>query len=338
MAKKVKLADIGAILGVSAVTVSKALSNQEGVSDEMRKKIKELAAEMEYTPPHSKTEVKNKSYNIGIIISERYFDQTQSFYWRLYQEVATRAIQKECFTLLEIISSENEKKLILPKLFEGRNADGYIIIGVLSPEYLDLFEKSANVPYIFLDFYSNEHECDAVVTDNFLGMYRLVNHLIDMGHKKIAYVGTLMTTNSITDRYFGYCKSLIEHSIDLRNDYIVDDRVYSNGEMLLPEEISLPKDMPTAFACNCDVSASVIINLLKKRGLRVPEDVSVVGFDNYLGPHDTDFNITTYEVDVKEMAIQSVRILICKLSGEPYKKGVLTVPGKLVIKETVAKR
>lgn len=338
MAKKVKLADIGARLGVSAVTVSKALSNQEGVSEEMRKKIKELAAEMDYTPPHSRSESKNKSYNIGIIISEIYFDQTQSFYWRMYQEVATRAVSKECFTLLEIISIENEKKLVLPKLFEGNNADGYIIIGIMSPEYLDILEKNAHVPYVYLDFYNKEHDCDAIVTDNFLGMYRLVNHLIEMGHKKIAYVGTLMTTNSITDRYFGYCKSLIEHSISLRNDYIIDDRVYSDGEMLLPEEISFPKDMPTAFACNCDVSAAVIINLLRDKGIRVPEDVSVVGFDNYLGPHDTGLNITTYEVDIKEMAIQSVRILLCKISGEPYKKGVLTVPGKLVIKETVSRR
>ena len=83
MAKKIKLSDIGAKLGVSAVTVSKALSGQEGVSDTMREKIRALAEEMDYKPP--KSYKKNKSYNIGILISEKYFDQTQSFYWQMYQ-------------------------------------------------------------------------------------------------------------------------------------------------------------------------------------------------------------------------------------------------------------
>lgn len=337
MAKKVKLADIGAKLGVSAVTVSKALSGTDGVSDEMRQKIRALAEEMDYQPPHSGKEKKHKSYNIGIIISEKYFDQTQSFYWRLYQEVATRAISKECFTMLEIISQDNEKKSILPKLLDGNKVDGYILIGLFDNSYLKLLEKNISVPYIFLDFYDNKKDSDAVVTDNYLGMYRVVNHLIEMGHKKIAFVGTLMTTSSITDRYFGYCKALAENSIQIRNDYIVDDRVYFNGDMLSEDSLSLPKDMPSAFACNCDVTASTVINLLKKKGYSVPDDISVTGFDNYITPGDPNTQITTYEVDVKELAVQTLRIIIAKMSGEPYKKGVLTVPGKLVLRDTVLK-
>lgn len=338
MAKKVKLADIGEKLGVSAVTVSKALSDQEGVSAEMRAKIKALAEDMGYQPPRSEKEKKEKSYNIGILISEVFFNQIQSFYWRVYQELAVRAAAKGCFTMLEIVSKEDEKKLSLPRLFEGNKVDGFIIIGLMSSEYLDHLEDNLSVPYVFLDFYRNEKEdADAVVTDNFLGMYRLVNHLIDMGHKKIAYVGTLMATNSITDRYFGYCKSLIEHGIELRNDYIVDDRVYVNNDLLNPEDFSFPKDMPTAFACNCDTSAALLIKALSLKGLNVPDDISVVGFDNYIAPGNPDVNLTTCEVDVREMAVQSIRILIAKINGDNYKKGILTVPGKIVLRDTVKK-
>lgn len=337
MSKKVKLSDIGDKLGVSAVTVSKALSGQEGVSDEMRAKIKALAEEMDYRPPKSGKAPRNKSYNIGIIISDKYFDQTQSFYWQMYQEVATRAISRECFTLLEIVNHDDEEKLVTPKLCEGNKADGIIIIGSMNKDYLDNLDKSLNVPYIYLDFYDDKEYCDAIVSQNFLGMYSLVNHLIDMGHKKIAYVGTLMCTNSITDRYFGYCKALLEHGITYRPEYIIDDRTFTAGDRLNYKDISFPEDMPTAFACNCDVTATEIVKALNYRKLNVPRDCSVVGFDNYNFNNPTNVEITTFDVNMRDMAKKVISNLIKKMSHDPYKNGIIEIPGKIVFKDSVRK-
>ena len=99
MRKAVKMADIADRLQVSTVTVSKALSGQKGVSEEMREKIKELAEQMGYKAPAASREKKTSgSYNIGVLISGRYLENHDSFYWRVYQEVAERAIQKECFS------------------------------------------------------------------------------------------------------------------------------------------------------------------------------------------------------------------------------------------------
>lgn len=96
MAKAVKLADIAERLSVSTVTVSKALSGQKGVSEEMRKKIKDLAEELGYQQPSTKTAKKEgKSYNIGVLISGRYLDKYDSFYWQMYQQVATEQWQKD---------------------------------------------------------------------------------------------------------------------------------------------------------------------------------------------------------------------------------------------------
>ena len=187
MSKTVKLADIAAIVNVSTVTVSKALSDQKGVSEEMRARIKQLAKEMGYqTPTAARLSSNKRTYNIGVLISEIYFDQSQSFYWQMYQAVATKAVSKECFTLLEVLSMQNEKELVLPKLLQEEKIDGLIIIGMLSSEYLSLIERNIKVPYICLDFYDRKHEFDAVITDNYYGMYKLVNYLFEMGHKKIA--------------------------------------------------------------------------------------------------------------------------------------------------------
>lgn len=340
MAKSVKLADIAAILNVSTVTVSKALAGQKGVSEEMREKIKQLAQEMGYKSPTAVKMMKSKkSFNIGVLISDRYFEQHNSFYWQMYQEVATRAVAKDCFTMLEILNHDNEKNLEMPKLLQENKVDGLIIIGLLKEAYLTVIEQYCKVPLVCLDFYDKRHECDAVVTDNFYGMYKLTNYLFDMGHTQIGYVGTLLYTNSITDRYFGYCKALLEHGQRVREDWVLDDRDMETGDQgkMIDFEFRLPAEMPTAFACNCDLSAGLLIEELKKRGYRVPEDISIVGFDNYIYPGVCDLPITTYEVDIREMAKKAINHLIKKMSGEHYKEGITIVEGHMVIKESVKK-
>ena len=336
MAKSVKLADIAAILNVSTVTVSKALADQKGVSEEMRERIKALAQEMGYKSPSSvKLAKTRKSYNVGVIISERYFDWHDSFYWQMYQEVATKAVSKECFTMLEMLSQQSERELLMPKLLTEDKVDGLIIIGVLKQDYLDMLMQNIKVPFMCLDFYDKGHECDAVITDNYYGMYKLTNYLFDMGHEDIAYVGTLLYTNSITDRYFGYCKALLEHGKAVRKDWIIDDRDMETGDQGKDFPFVLPEEMPSAFVCNCDLTAGVLIGFLEKKGYRVPEDISVVGFDNYILPGICDLGITTYEVDIKEMVRKTINTLIKKMSGEHYKRGINVVEGHMVIKESV---
>lgn len=95
--------------------------------------------------------------------------------------------------------------------------------------------------------------------------------------------------------------------------------------------------MPTAFVCNCDLAASYLIRKLEGRGYRVPEDFSVVGFDNFLYPGLCDIGITTYEVDISEMARRAIHKIVRKISNENYTAGVFIVDGHVVIKDSVAR-
>lgn len=336
MAKAVKLADIAERLSVSTVTVSKALSGQKGVSEEMREKIKRLADELGYKPPSAhRVEKVNKSYNIGVLIAERYLDKYDSFYWQMYQQVATKAVAKECFTLMEVVSAETEHNSELPKLVQEQKVDGMIVLGRLFEGYLDFLNTYAEVPLIYLDFCDEKQNTDAVISDSYYGAYRLTNYLFDMGHREIGYVGTLLATGSITDRYFGYTKSLLEHGVQINQEWVMDDRDRESGKIDVEGLMRLPKHMPTAFVCNCDLTASFLIKKLREAGYRVPEDISVAGYDNYLFPGLCDVAITTYEVDMKEMAHRAIRNLIKKISGETYRQGICIVEGHMVIKDSV---
>ena len=300
MAKAVKMADIAAIMGVSTVTVSKALSDQKGVSEELRIKIKKKAQEMGYRTVSSLNQErakKNASYTIGVIVADRFLDKYESFYWTLYQDVATAAVQRGCFTMLEVLQSEDENRMIMPKLLQERKTEGLVIIGRLKKDYL-----------------------------------------VDMGHREIGFVGNVLATDSITDRYFGYMKSLYEHGVDVNKEWILNDRDPETGRSDEGFAIRLPERMPTAFVCNNDAAAAMLVQTLERAGYQVPQDISVVGYDNYQPPGLCDVGITTYEVDMKEMARRTVKNMIRKISGDHYRQGVYIVNGRRLCKESVAKR
>ena len=337
MAKAVKLSDIAERVGVSTVTVSKALSGQKGVSEEVREKIRSIAEDLGYQQPSAVRKSQNhKNFNIGILISERFLVKYESFYWQMYQAVATRATAEECFTMLEVIGKAEEESSRMPKLVQERKVDGIIVIGKMMDAYLQHLNTEAGIPVIYLDYYNGREASDSVISNSYYGTYELTYYLYRMGHRKIAYVGTLLAMESITDRYFGYQKALLELGLEQKKGWVLDDRHIETSEIDTVNMLQIPKDMPTAFVCNCDLTASFLIKKLKDNGYRVPEDISVVGFDNYLYPGLSDIQITTYEVDLKEMAKKAVYNMISKISNENYKPGIHIVEGHMVLKESVA--
>ena len=338
MAKSVKLADIAKQCGVSTVTVSKALSGQKGVSEEMREKIVQLARELGYKQPSAKKtrEVASKNYNIAVLIHERYLDKYDSFYFRLYQNIASNAVSVGSFTTLEVVTNEAERSCTLPLLVQENKADGVIIMGEFSQEYLEMLIKSpGNVPFVYLDTCDTRVEMDSVISDSFYGSYYMTNYLFEMGHKKIGFVGNILGTSSITDRYLGYVKSLMEHGLKYSDICIIEDRSAETGIMYSSDNLELPKNMPTAFVCNCDLAASVLIKRLEDDGYNVPDDFSVVGYDNYLFPGLCDVELTTYEVDMVEMVKKVLDIVISRLEGKPYKSGINIIEGRMIIRDSV---
>lgn len=338
MNKPVKMADIAARLDVSVVTVSKALSGQKGVSEELRQKIKKMAQEMGYTPIHTAPREQRKSYTIGVITLERYFSKFASFYWKMYQELTTKAVTMNCLTMLEVVGTDFEKALVAPKMLDENRVDGIIVLGKPEQEYLNKLYSRRKVPMVLMDFYDYKGGCDSVVSSNYYGGYLLTQYLLDRGHRDIAYVGTLLYTESITDRYYGYCKALMESNIQVREDWIITDRDEITGIIGLEHEFQLPKDMPTGFVCNNDVTAYALIETLRRNGYRVPEDVSVVGYDNYLYPEYGDSHITTYEVNMAKMSKTSLKCLIKKIESNVTEVNNHIVSGRMIIRDTVAER
>lgn len=332
---KIRLSDIAEKLGVSTVTVSKAMADKDGVSDELREKIKQLAIEMGYRQKSAKLPSGRKDSstgNIGILIPSRFFERATSFYWRMYNELSKELLSNGYYAIMQQLDSKEEFDLVIPRMVQERKVDGMILLGQLSNDYAHYFSRHYN-NFIFLDFYINDDDSDSVTTDNFYSEYMITNYLISQGHRDIRYVGNFGATTSISDRFMGFSKAMLENGLRVSFEDIIPDR----DKKGLYSPIVLPEKMPTAFVCNCDETASRLISVLNENGYRVPDDISVVGFDNFVSDGDTVPALTTVEVDSAAFARAAVEILLKKIYGQPYTHGHTVIGGKLIVRDSVKK-
>ena len=332
MADGVRMADIARRLGISTVSVSKALSGDRGVSEELRSRVRETAIEMGYqVSPRRRTERSSRS--IGVLIPARYLDSGETFYWRLYQEVIQQASPRDCLVVLELLEDSEAESGELPRLCRNNRAEGLIIIGKPPCDYARRVKDGWERPVVYLDFYDNSRDADAVVSSGYFGTGRMTEYLIGLGHREIGFVGTLGATDSITDRYWGYRSAMDRHQLPVRQDWLLPDRDTVTGRSL---PIALPKELPTAFVCNNDAVAVQLIGELEERGLRVPEDVSVAGYDDFLPASSRWVQPTTWAADTREMARLAVRLLCKRLDGERFRESTQISGGYLVEGETTA--
>ncbi len=330
--KSVTMSDIAKVMNVSTVTVSKALGDRDGVSDELRERIKQKATEMGYRM-HSggRGAHDGLSYNIGIVVARHFIGDASSFYWVVYRHIIELLQTQNFYGMLEVINDADSGMGEIPNSVLDKKVDGLIVLGQFADSYVERL-MSFGLPTVFLDFYGSREDVESVLSDNFYGAYMLTSHLVANGHRKIGFLGSISSTSSIQDRYLGYYKALLENRIPLRQDWIISDR--SNESDIFPE-FTLPADMPTAFVCNCDETAYKLVNQLKAAGYSIPDDVSVVGYDNHIYSTISMPRITTIDVNSRVMSSEAVDIILHKIRDGSYKRGRTLVTGKLVRRESV---
>ena len=328
--KNVTMKDIAQRLSVSTVTVSKALSDKEGVSKELKDRIRKAADEMGYRYNSAARMIKDGiSYNIGIIVSERFIHEG-AFYSKMYQSAIKKLSDVNYFGLLEIITDENEENCLVPNIIQNNKVDGVIILGQMGYKYVKMIEKY-DLPFIFLDFYNEDYTVDSIIGDSIYGTYVLTNYLIENGHRRIGFVGSVLQTSSILDRYVGYYKAMVQNQLTFEKEWVIEDRD-QKGNFI---EFKLPEKMPSAFVCNCDEVAYHFVKRLKKEGYKVPDDISVVGFDNYIYATLTNPQLTTFESNIDNMAENAVEAIIKKVKDKNYVLGRKVISGKLIIRDSV---
>ncbi len=330
--KAVTMSDIAKEIGVSTVTVSKALGDKDGVGSELREQIKRKANEMGYRFSGSSKNIKDDlTYSISIVVAKHFIHDASAFYWVMYRYIVELLQKQNYYGILEVISDDDESTCEMPKSVSDRKADGIIVLGQFSNSYVNAL-LSLEVPTVFLDFYSARSDVETVIADNFFGSYTITNYLIGLGHRRIGFIGSVNSTSSIQDRYLGYYKAHLENRIRINSSWIIEDR---RADGIAFTEYNLPNELPTAFVCNCDEAAYTLVNQLRSKGLKVPDDISVVGYDNHIYSTISTPRITTIDANSYEMSSHAVDIIIKKINDNSFRCGRVLITGKLVERDSV---
>ena len=330
MKSKVSMQDIADKVGVSKVTISKVLRGQSDVSQKMCEKVLAVAKELGYVYKGGQSILEAEISKVVILTLEHFFG-TNAFYVKLFRALSENLDNLGVETKLSILDNESEKAVVIPEAITTGAADGIIVMGQFSREYLTALQR-CNIPLIFLDFYYDGFDVSSIITDNYFGAYEITSALIKQGHRKIGFVGNINFTSSIQDRFLGYYKALLEYEIPLNKAWILNDRT-RDGVLI---DIQIPSALPTAFFCNCDEVALLLTNTLNKRGIQVPKDVSIAGFDDSVHSTLSDPPITTVHVNIGDMAHLAVKTLLKKAKNNSGGNNRILVKGRLVYRSSIA--
>lgn len=331
--KDVTMQDIADYLSISKVTVSKALNGKEGVGRELREKIIEVGNTLGYRRPDGGKDASGRGFLMAIFMKEKFAQGEEGFYLRLYQRLSVELSRRGHFAQLFPVSYKDRLEGNVASMVENYHISGIILVGDMGRPILR-GAKDTGLPCILVDTYDCESEIDCVVTENVYSMYELTSHLMKCGHRDIGFVGSVRATSSIMDRFLGYYRAHLEAGLKVRKEWIIGDRDEDSEDV----EFTLPKHMPTAFVCNCDDTTYQFVRVLGEKGYRVPEDVSIVSFDNDIYAERCVPKLTTAEVNINGMAQKSVELLCHRIEhGQERSHGVTFINTTIIYRDSVKK-
>jgi LacI family transcriptional regulator len=215
-------------------------------------------------------------------------------------------------------------------------ADGLLLVApLISDPYLDAL-RQRDFPYVLIDQVDRAEQSMVVNSTNRQGAYEMTQYLIGLGHHRIAFLAGLPQLNSASERFEGYKAALSEHGIPLRDDYIVQGDFRMKVGYRAAQQLLALAEVPTAvFAAN-DLSALGAIEAIRERNLRIPEDISVTGFDDIPQAAVTNPKLATVRQPLNQMGGEAVNVLLKWLEDPSLEIGQITLETQLIIRDSCA--
>lgn len=327
--------DVAKKAGVSPSTVSKFLNNPTMLTEEYRVKVAAAVKELNYKPnPYARSLRTQTSKTIALIVPEI----TNPFYSEVYNIVRSVASEKGYTTIL--YTTEENLDILNDFLtqFPKYSVDGLIFCFLDEDEIIQRFkEVQYNIPVTLMSWDIKTTEFNSVIIDLFDSFYQSTEHLINYGHRKIAYVGGPETSRISKEKMQGYKKALLDADISLNENYIYSGKYrFQTGFQSAMNFMKL-LDPPTAIVCANDIIAIGCVKYLRYNDYEVPDDVAVIGCDGIQLSSIFDPSISTNEIPIEDMGREAVNMLINKIAKPGSKCRQLVFKTHLVIRRSTKK-
>jgi LacI family transcriptional regulator len=326
--KTISITDVARMAKVSISTVSRVINKSPLVKEKNRKKVQEVIDQLDFHPSVFAQRLATGKSNVIALVIPRYEGIFYSFYaLELIRGIGTLAAALKLDLLLHLTDARSS--------FNLRGVGGVIFADVISNRKQVEEALSMGLPSIVINNYVEDLPVSCIAIDNRGGAESVVEYLIGLGHKKIAHITGDLITQAAEQRLEGYKRALVKNKIGVREDYIVKTD-YSRGRARQAAEtlFDLP-DRPTAIFVASDSMALEVMSVANERNLKIPADISLVGFDDNPSGLYGPVALTTVRQPLVKMAQDSVKELsvIMNLGKKaPIKKVFL--PAELVIRES----
>ncbi len=307
---QVTIKDIARELGISPSTVSRALKDHPDISIETKKAVNALADKLNYQPNIVALNLRQKKTNtIGVIIPEI----VHFFFSTVISGIEDVAYQAGYNVILCQSNESYQRELTDIKALFNSRVDGMLLSLSRETTNFDHIESiiSKGVPIVFYDRMYQSPTSSKVIVDDYAGAKEAVQHLIDQGCKKIAHLEAAPNLIISIDRLKGYEDALRENKMEVKKEYIVEcySGTFEEGKKATRKLLSLP-DPPDAIFANNDPMAMGAMMAIKEKGLKIPQDIALVGFSNWFFGELLDPSLTTVDQPGFEMGQEAARLLI----------------------------
>ena len=331
---KLTIRDIARMAGVSATAVSFVLNGREGVSDETRQKVQEIIRQTGFIPNvHTRRLSLGKSFTIHVVLRQYQYHLFNQFAQETLIGIFQASKQLGYSILFTYVDDRMDCNQILESV-RSKDCDG-VILNQISDANLISQLKRENIPFICVDAHmKRDGSVPLVEVDYYDAAYRATEYLCNCGHRKIGFIGPENPSEYYVSTFAGYSAALKEHNLVCNPAWMPQIRNQENPALEEIAQILKQKELPTAFFCAGDAFAIDTLRCAKLCGLRVPEDISLMGLDDLLVSSYLDPALSTMTFEKETLGMQAVELLYRIMQGE-NPEAVNLIPTKLVVRDSV---
>lgn len=323
--------DVAMKAKVSTATVSRALMNPDKVSQSTRNRVEQAAVEVGYLPQATGRNVKrNESRTILVIVP----DICDPFFSELIRGIEVTAASHGYLVLIGDCAHQNQQEKTFVNLIITKQIDGMLLLGSRLPFDASIEEQRNLPPMVMANEFAPELELPTVHIDNLTAAFNAVNYLHELGHQRIGCIAGPEEMPLCHYRLQGYVQALRRCGVTVDPHYIArGDFTFEAGGNALRQLFELPQP-PTAVFCHSDVMALGALSWAKRQGIKVPDDLSIIGFDNIALAEFCDPPLTTVAQPRFEIGCEAMLLLLDQIHGQNVNSGSRLMDCELILRGT----
>ncbi|MBN3523115.1 LacI family DNA-binding transcriptional regulator [Paenibacillus apiarius] len=327
---KVSIFDVAKKAGLSVVTVSRVLNNASTVREKNRQKVLQAMKELDYHPnAAARSLAKGKTGVIGMIVTTL----QDSYLDNIVQTVSVLLRDHGYYLALSVANHPLEEGAGSYLIQEDR-VDGLLILAAVDEEPYVMELKKRKIPFVLIDNQKNHPAVSSVTVDNFKGGYEAAKHLIDLGHRSIAHIQGPPYFLSATERERGFMQALKEEGLEPFSLEPGEFTIQSGYEVV--QKWLAQGDLPTGLFAADDFTAIGAVNALRQAGLRIPDDISVIGYDDQALASELRPRLTTIRQPAVQMGKMAVDVLMKQINGVNKRSTTLKLNPEIIVRESTA--